>query len=175
MPRDRTPAPPFETDTLALSLDRYLAWGLVFMVMLIAGFVVYKVREPDLRSDALTAQTASYREIGTQLFSTNCASCHGKGAVGGSAPVLNSQQFLKSTTDAQIGNLIASGVPGSDMPPWSLAFAGTLTDEQIRQLTTYLRSLEPDAPSVPAWRKGRAATAATATTAAAASSTTAAP
>ena len=31
---------------------------------------------------------------------------------------------------------------------------GTLTDEQIRQITTYLRSLEPNAPSVPAWRKG---------------------
>ena len=41
------------------------------------------------------------------------------------------------------------------MPPWSLAFQGTLTDEQIRQLTTYLRSLEPNAPSVPTWRKGK--------------------
>jgi mono/diheme cytochrome c family protein len=40
------------------------------------------------------------------------------------------------------------------MPPWSLAFEGTLTDEQIRQITTYLRSLEPNAPSVPSWRQG---------------------
>ncbi|MGZ4772990.1 MAG: c-type cytochrome, partial [Ilumatobacteraceae bacterium] len=101
------------------------------------------------------AQESSYRDIGTQLFATNCSSCHGKGAVGGSAPVLNSQQFLKSTTDLQINNLIAGGVPGTDMPPWSLAFEGTLTDEQIRQITTYLRSLEPDAPSVPTWRKGK--------------------
>jgi len=68
--------------------------------------------------------------------------------------VLNSQQFLKSTTDVQIANLIAGGVPGTDMPAWSLAFEGTLTDEQIRQIATYLRSLEPNAPSVPTWRQG---------------------
>ena len=30
------------------------------------------------------------------------------------------------------------------MPAWSLAFGGTLTDEQIRQIATYLRSLEAE-------------------------------
>ncbi len=69
--------------------------------------------------------------------------------------MLNSQEFLKNTTDTQITNLIASGVPGTEMQPWSLAFAGTLTDEQIRQVATYLRSLEPSAPSVPTWRSGK--------------------
>jgi mono/diheme cytochrome c family protein len=161
MPRDRPTPPPFEPDALERSLDRYLVWGLVFMAVLIAGFVVYKVREPTLRAEASTAQQNSYRDIGTQLFATNCSSCHGKGAVGGSAPVLNAREFLKSTTDAQIDNLIAGGVPGTDMPPWSLAFAGTLTDEQIRQITTYIRSLEPNAPSVPAWRKGSQASTST--------------
>jgi mono/diheme cytochrome c family protein len=154
VPRDRPTAPPFEPDALERSLDWYLIWGLIFMVLLVAGFIVYQVREPNLRADAAKAQESSYRDIGTQLFATNCSSCHGKGAVGGSAPVLNSQEFLKSTTDLQINNLIAGGVPGTDMPPWSLAFEGTLTDEQIRQITTYLRSLEPNAPSVPSWRQG---------------------
>jgi len=154
MPRDRPSPPPFEPAALERSLDRYLIWGLVFMLVLIVGFGVYRVREPTLRADAAAAQETSYRAIGTQLFATNCSSCHGKGAVGGSAPVLNSQQFLKTTTDVQIENLIAGGVPGTDMPAWSLAFAGTLTDEQIRQVTTYLRSLQPNAPSVPTWRQG---------------------
>src|ERR1700730_8420871 len=155
MPRDRPTPPPFEPAALERSLDRYLIWGLVFMAVLIAGFVVYRVREPTLRADAAAAQQTSYRDIGTQLFATNCSSCHGKGAVGGSAPVLNSQQFLKGTTDTQNSNLIAGGVPGTEMPAWSLAFAGTLTDEQISQTTTYLRSLAPNAPSVPTWRLGK--------------------
>jgi mono/diheme cytochrome c family protein len=154
MPRDRPTPPPFEPAALERSLDRYLICGLIFMVLLIAGFVAYRVREPTLRADAATAQQTSYRDIGTQLFATNCSSCHGKGAIGGSAPVLNSQEFLKSTTDTQISNLIAGGVPGTDMPAWGLAFAGTLTDEQIRQITTYLRALESNAPSVPTWRQG---------------------
>jgi quinol---cytochrome-c reductase cytochrome c subunit len=155
MPRDRPTPPPFEPAALERSLDRYLIAGLVFMVVLIAGFVVYRVREPTLRADATKAQQSSYRDIGSQLFATNCSSCHGKGADGGSAPVLNSQEFLKGTSDVQIENLIAGGVPGTEMPAWSLAIEGTLTDEQIRQITTYLRSLEPNAPSVPTWHQGK--------------------
>ena len=155
MPRERPTPPPFEPAELDRSLDRYLLCGLVFMVVLLAGFVVYRVREPTLRADATAAQETSYREIGTQLFATNCSSCHGKGATGGSAPVLDSKEFLKGTTDDQIRALVAGGVSGTDMSPWSLEFGGTLTDEQIRQITTYLRSLEAHAPSVPDWRKGR--------------------
>jgi len=155
VPRERPVPPPFEPAALERSLDRYLMWGLAFMLVLIAGFIAYRVREPTLRADAAAGQEASYREIGTQLFANSCASCHGKGAIGGSAPVLNAKEFLESTTDDQIHALIAGGVSGTDMPAWSLEFGGTLTDEQIRQITTYLRSLEPDAPSVPNWRAGR--------------------
>ena len=154
MPRERPTPPPFEPVELERSLDRYLAWGLAFMVLLIAGFVAYRVREPTLRRDASRAQEASYREIGSELFATNCSSCHGKEATGGSAPVLNAKEFLKGTTDDQIRALIAGGISGTDMPTWSLAFGGTLTDEQVLQVTTYLRSLEPNAPSVPNWRAG---------------------
>ena len=155
MPVERPTPPPFEPESLERSLDRYLIAGLVFMALLIAGFVTYKVREPTLRSDAAAEQQSTYTAIGSDLFETNCASCHGKGAVGGTAPVLDAKEFLKATSDGQIQNIIAGGVSGSDMPAWSLAYGGTLTDEQVRQLTTYLRSLEPDAPSVPAWRKGK--------------------
>ncbi len=155
MPRERPAPPPFEPAELERSLDRYLTAGLVFMIVLIVGFAAYRVREPTLRSDATRQQRVSYTAIGTQLFATNCSSCHGKGANGGSAPVLNSKEFLKGTSDEQIHSLIAGGVSGTDMPAWSLAFGGTFTDEQIAEITTYLRSLEPNAPSVPNWRQGR--------------------
>ena len=155
MPRDRPSPPPFEPAELERSLDRYLTAGLVFMAVLIVGFLAYRVREPNLRADAAVEQQQSYRNIGAQLFATNCSSCHGKEAVGGSAPTLNAKEFLKSTTDDQIANLVSGGVSGTDMPAWSLAFGGTLTDEQVRQIVTYLRSLEPNAPSVPNFRKGR--------------------
>ena len=155
MPRERPTPPPFEPASLERSLDRYLIVGLVFMVLLITGFVTYKVREPTLRADAAAEQQSTYTDIGSELFQTSCASCHGKGGAGGSAPVLNAKEFLKSTTDGQIDAIIAGGVSGSDMSAWSLAYGGTLTDEQVRQITTYLRSQEADAPSVPSWRNGK--------------------
>jgi mono/diheme cytochrome c family protein len=157
VPRERPQPPPFEPEWLERSLNRYLAWGLVFMLVLLGGFAAYRVREPNLRRTALRQQTASYRAIGTQLFASNCAQCHGKEATGGSAPTLNSREFLKSTTDDQMRVLISGGVSGSAMPAWSLDFGGTLTDEQVLQLVTYIRSLEPNAPSIPRWRTGQSA------------------
>ena len=155
MPRERPSPPPFEPESLERSLDRYLIAGLIFMVLLIAGFITYKVREPDLRKTAATEQLTTYRSLGKDLFATNCASCHGKEAVGGSGPTLNAKQFLKSTSDAQVQNIVSGGISGTEMPAWSLDFGGTLTDEQVLQITTYLRSLEPTAPSVPGWRSGK--------------------
>ena len=154
MPRERPQPPPFEPEWLERSLNRYLAWGLVFMVLLLVGFVAYRVREPGLRRSATRAQTTSYTAIGHQLFTANCAQCHGTDATGGgSAPTLNSKQFLKSTSDNQIFALVSGGVSGTEMPAWSLDYGGTFTDEQVRQVITYLRSLEPHAPSIPGWRK----------------------
>lgn len=155
MPRERPEPPPFEPEWLERSLNRYLAWGLVFMVALIAGFIAYRIREPSLRRSATRAQTVSYRHIGTTLFADNCAQCHGKNGVGGSAPTLNAKEFLKATTDDQIRSLVSGGVSGTDMPAWSLDFGGTLTDEQVRQIVTYIRSWQANAPSVPNWRQGK--------------------
>jgi mono/diheme cytochrome c family protein len=155
VPRERPQPPPFEPEWLDRSLNRYLSWGLVFMVLLLVGFVAYRVREPGLRRAATRAQTTSYAAIGQELFRANCAQCHGNdGTGGGAAPTLNSSQFLKNTSDDQIFALVSGGVSGTEMPAWSLDYGGTFTDEQVRQVITYLRSLEPHAPSVPAWRQG---------------------
>ena len=155
MPRERPQPPPFEPEWLDRSLNRYLALGIVFMVLLLAGFIAYRVREPGLRRSATRAQTTSYTTIGKQLFSASCAQCHGNdGTGGGSGPTLNSSQFLKSTSDQQIFALVSGGVSGTGMPAWGTEYGGTFTDEQVRQVTAYLRSLEPTAPSVPGWRQG---------------------
>lgn len=158
MPRDRPRPPPFEPTSLERSLNRYLAVGLVFMVVLIAGFIAYRVREPSLRADAAASQRAQYTRIGRRLFATNCAECHGSSGSGGSgAPTLASKEFLGSTSDEQIHMLVAGGISGTEMPAWGLDFGGTLTDEQVSQIVTYLRSLERRAPSIPDWHEGATA------------------
>jgi mono/diheme cytochrome c family protein len=154
MPKVARGSQDFEPAWLQRSLDRYYTWGLVFMTVLIVGFPLYRLREPHLRSTALNEQHVSYVTTGAKLFALSCASCHGANGTGGTAPTLNAKEFLAATSDAQIGLLVTGGVSGSSMSAWSLDYGGSLTDEQIRQLTTYLRSLEANAPSIPDWRKG---------------------
>ena len=77
MPRERPRPEPFEPEALERSLNRYLVVGLVFMALLIAGFVAYRVREPTLRADATASQHQTYTKLGAKLFADNCAGCHG--------------------------------------------------------------------------------------------------
>ena len=159
MAKDPKPAlKPFEPEWLERSLDRYYTVGLLFMLVLIVAFPLYKLTEPNLRKDAKAEQQANYIVTGQALFKNTCAQCHGEGGVGGgSGPTLNSKEFLGAISDGQMQSIIGVGVPGSDMSAWNMDFGGALTSEQIRELVTYLRSLEPNAPSIPDWRKGATA------------------
>ncbi|MEX1006403.1 MAG: cytochrome c [Acidimicrobiia bacterium] len=158
MPRERPRPGPFEPEALERTLNRYLVMGLVFMFVLVAGFVAYRVREPSLRADAASSQRATYTKLGKELFANNCAECHGdNGSGGGDAPTLHSKEFLENTSDEQIHALTSGGVSGTEMSAWGIDFGGTMTDEQVRQLVTYLRLLEKHAPSIPDWRTGATA------------------
>jgi len=158
MPRERPQPAPFEPASLERSLDRYLIVGLVFMALLIAGFVVYRAREPALRADAAQSQSAEYIKLGRGLFSTNCAECHGEnGTGGGDAPTLASEEYSSSTKDPQAAAIISGGIAGTDMSAWGLDFGGTLTAEQIQQVVEYLELVGKKAPSIPDWRTGASA------------------
>ena len=154
MPEKRSGPKLNEPEWLRRSLNRYLTFGLAFMVVLIVAFPLYRLREPTLRADATALQQQLYEKTGGELFMTNCAACHGLQGVGGIGPTLNAKEFLTTTSDNQIAMLITGGISGSIMSAWGLDYGGSFTDEQIRQLVTYLRTLEPNAPSVPDWQKG---------------------
>jgi cytochrome c oxidase cbb3-type subunit 3 len=82
---------------------------------------------------------------GQQLFFVLCKQCHGTIGQGTAlAPALNNQDFLNTTPDAAIQQIIAMGVEGTVMPAWG----GRLTDADIAALTAYLRSWQPTAPPV---------------------------
>lgn len=84
-------------------------------------------------------------QAGNQLFNIACKSCHGADGFGTPmAPALNNQLFLTETPDAAIYQIIAGGVPQTLMPGWG----NRLSDEDLRSLVAYLRSLEPSAPAI---------------------------
>lgn len=75
-----------------------------------------------------------------QLYSQNCAGCHGTDGRLGSAPPLNDPLYLAvANADAQ-REVIAKGVAGTAMPPFAEQSGGSLTDKQIDALVEGMRS-----------------------------------
>src|SRR5262245_6726694 len=94
----------------------------------------------------LTAQTfqvdAKARTDGAVLFRQECVYCHGVGARGGMrGPDLTTGTWIHGGSDADLSTTIRDGVPGTAMPP------NHLTEEEVRQVIAYLRSIQqPAAP-----------------------------
>jgi len=144
---ERRPDPGLEEST-----NKWMVAGLIIMALMVLVFPVYRFYEPSARAEAREDHVASLAAQGETIYQLNCVACHGASGEGGIGPALNAKQFLQSATDAQIDVLIAVGVPGSQMNAYSIDFGGPLTSEQIKAVTTFLRSLEPNAPDVPDWR-----------------------
>ena len=144
-----------DDEELEAETSRVMVIGAVLMFAMVLVFPLYRWYEPGSREDARDRQQASLARSGENLWSVNCASCHGLSGEGGIGPALDSQQFLQSATDEQIELLVAVGVPGSQMSAYAQDFGGPLTSEQIEAIVVYLRSWEPDAPDRPDWRAGQ--------------------
>jgi len=90
-----------------------------------------------LGSDAATA--------GADVFKTNCATCHGDtghgdgpaGAALDPAPK-NLAEFQTQAGDDYLFWRITTGKEGTSMVPWK----GVLTDEQIWQVVSFIRTLK---------------------------------
>lgn len=104
---------------------------------------------PAAASPAAETQAAAGADLaaGKQIFATNCATCHGPEGKGDgpAASALNPKPTdMANGPYKHVGDLetwkgvIANGVPGTAMAPWS----GTLSDEQITNVTAYALSLK---------------------------------
>ncbi|HEX3300629.1 MAG TPA: c-type cytochrome [Actinomycetota bacterium] len=134
------------------STRRWQIAGVWVFLVLVLSFPAYRFTEGSRRADAELSQNAAQIATGQELWSENCATCHGKTGEGVTAPALNSQEFLSSVTDQQIAGIVEGGVPGSAMPAWLSDYGGALTQQQIEAIVTYVRSWQPTAPSRPDWR-----------------------
>ncbi len=137
---------------LRRSTRRWQTAGVWVFLVLVLSFPAYKLTEGSRLDAARASQLSAQRTSGTQLWATNCATCHGTMGEGVTAPALNSQEFLAGVTDEQIHGIVAGGVPGTAMPAWLADYGGPLTHEQIDALVAYVDSWKPDAPSRPNWR-----------------------
>ena len=90
-------------------------------------------------------------KAGEYEFRINCALCHGLGARGGGrGPDLTRAVKKHTHSDADMFQVISNGIPGTAMPANGTNGQGVgMTDEEIWQIITYLRSQEVKAGSTP--------------------------
>ncbi len=95
------------------------------------------------------AGDAKAAKVGESQFRANCAFCHGLGARGGGrGPDLTRAQKRHGNSDADLFRTINEGVPGTAMPPNGATQQGVgMTEEEIWQVITYIRSVQAKAPA----------------------------
>ncbi|GAB4272180.1 MAG: hypothetical protein Kow0092_27180 [Deferrisomatales bacterium] len=82
--------------------------------------------------------------VGRDLYGVHCSGCHGHEAEGGVGPQLGNPVFLRLATDGMLREWIRNGKVGTQMLGFRKAQQGIteLTERQIGDIVTYLRSLE---------------------------------
>ena len=90
-------------------------------------------------------------KAGASEFRINCALCHGLGAHGGGrGPDLTRARKKHAHNDAEMFQVISNGIAGTAMPANGTNGQGVgMTDEEIWQIITYIRSVEVKAPANP--------------------------
>jgi len=117
-------------------------WSTLLAFVLVAVSAWAADDRNPLAGDPKAAKAGEYE------FRINCALCHGLGARGGGrGPDLTRAQKKHATTDADLFQVISNGIPGTAMPANGTNGQGVgMTDEEIWQIVTYIRSQEVRAP-----------------------------
>jgi mono/diheme cytochrome c family protein len=126
----------------------FMIAGLALTLALVGAFAVYSWRETNRLARAAEELTSESVQRGEQTYQAQCSACHGGQGQGGVGPALNNRAVLKSTLDSVFFSVIRSGVPGTQMPAWSVDYGGPLTDEGVREVVAFLRAWEPTAPEI---------------------------
>lgn len=93
-------------------------------------------------------------EQGRELFSSNCAVCHGVFGEGGANPTrqgdviapISSAEYLRTRDDSTLRAIIEQGQPNFGMSPFGTAAGGPLDNDEIDAIVAYMRSWEANPP-----------------------------
>lgn len=115
-----------------------------FFASICLGFVLLALAAPAADDHNPFAGDAKAAKAGEYEFRINCALCHGLGAHGGGrGPDLTRAHKKHAHSDAELFQVISNGIAGTVMPANGTNGQGVgMTDEEIWQIVTYIRSVE---------------------------------
>jgi cytochrome c oxidase cbb3-type subunit 3 len=139
---------------IGLQIIRRRDWLIRFScVLTAAAMLVCAVVAPSAFAQEKNpyAGDAKAAKLGEFQFRANCAFCHGLGARGGGrGPDLTRAQKRHGSSDSELFRTINDGVPGTAMPPNGATQQGVgMTEEEIWQVISYIRSVQVKAPAQP--------------------------
>lgn len=162
---DNNPLPNWWKTILYVSI----AFAIAYMVVMHTDFLVH-ARSPQQRFEAQVAalkwRQDSIRALkppfvlaemsklmsdpklvaeGRKLFEANCVACHSTGGAGGIGPNLTDSFWIHGGRVDSVALTIQNGVAAKGMPTWGNQFS----DDQIRTLAFYVKSLKGTKPSNP--------------------------
>lgn len=124
------------------------------LVMLVAiGLIipVLTINQQQSQTDLASAQYDLTLHRGAAIYGQYCATCHGFQGQGLNGPKLNNSPDVAKLSDDDLTRVISAGIPGDPanpgaliMPAWLNTYGGSLTEEDIRYLTSFIRSSYPD-------------------------------
>jgi mono/diheme cytochrome c family protein len=93
-------------------------------------------------------------EQGRELYSDNCAICHGVFGEGGANPTrpgdviapISSAEYLRTRDDFTLNAIIDQGQPNFGMSPFGTAFGGPLDSDEIDAIVAFMRNWEANPP-----------------------------
>jgi mono/diheme cytochrome c family protein len=112
-------------------------WVLLFVAIL---FLFLLVLFNDIVTDPFVETSI---ERGEEIYINSCIQCHGGNGQArklNTATTLNNQEFLTLATDQMLMEIISKGRKGTEMPAFHVDQGGTLKDEQISDVISYMRS-----------------------------------
>ncbi len=120
------------------SLISILSYKLVQILLLLL------IVQPAYTASVMGADKKNQLERGKQLYTDNCAICHGHNGTGGVGIPLGLEDFLAQTPDEYLHRTIRVGRPGRIMPSFY-----RLSDADIKAIISHIRSWKKT--SVPSW------------------------
>ncbi|MBF6590354.1 MAG: c-type cytochrome [Ktedonobacterales bacterium] len=123
---------------------------LLFIMALGLIMPILFVNQQQVQADQTSAQYDLTLRRGAAIFAQYCATCHGFQGQGIDGPKLNNNADVNTLSDDDLTRIISGGIPGDPtnpgklaMPAWLNTFGGSLTEEDIGYLVSFIRSSDP--------------------------------
>jgi mono/diheme cytochrome c family protein len=152
---DRNPHRHWSKRKFAVSFMTVIVLGMVALTIMAA------VSTPPMEEIELAGTISEQIILGSDLYSVECAECHGADGEGGEVVgveglegrvlnPINGSDIMYTYTDGTLYNIIDYGLPNLGMPPFGRAFGGELGPGDMEYIVTFMRYTWDDRAEIPA-------------------------